>query len=251
MSKREIRKVWNDLMERCYTDNHKLSYVYKRNNVKVDKEWHDFETFYKDMKDSYRRDAYLARYDKTKNFSKNNVKWAVKYNPKRIRKDAKLVTYNGKTQTASQWAREIGLNESILINRLNRGMDVEKALTMPLQQRDKYVKINNKIQNVGQWLKENNLTKSIVKTRMQNGFSLEQALTVPVNKVNEKRGINEPKANSVMVEIDGKIQHISAWLRELETHFSTLYYRQQRGKLNRKESLLWEKWKRLSVRENK
>lgn len=38
------------------------------------------------------------------------------------------VTYNGKTQTVSEWAEEVGINYFTLYRRLERGWDIEKAL---------------------------------------------------------------------------------------------------------------------------
>jgi DNA invertase Pin-like site-specific DNA recombinase len=47
--------------------------------------------------------------------------------------DARRITYQGRTQHLSAWARETGINLSTLWNRLTRyGWSVEKAFTRPL-----------------------------------------------------------------------------------------------------------------------
>jgi hypothetical protein len=50
------------------------------------------------------------------------------YRPRLWRGDY-TVTYNGKTQTVSEWAEEFGLNYFTLYRRLQRGWDVERALS--------------------------------------------------------------------------------------------------------------------------
>lgn len=47
----------------------------------------------------------------------------------RLWKGDYTVTYNGRTQTVSEWAEEMGMNYFTLYRRLQRGWDVERALT--------------------------------------------------------------------------------------------------------------------------
>jgi hypothetical protein len=42
-----------------------------------------------------------------------------------------LITFRGRTQTTSRWARELGLSPSGLRDRLTQGWPLEEALTMP------------------------------------------------------------------------------------------------------------------------
>ena len=41
----------------------------------------------------------------------------------------KTLTYRGRTQTVSQWARELGIKPSLINARLRKGMSIEQALT--------------------------------------------------------------------------------------------------------------------------
>lgn len=47
----------------------------------------------------------------------------------RVWKGDYTITYNGRTQTVSEWAEEVGINYFTLYRRLSRGWDVERALT--------------------------------------------------------------------------------------------------------------------------
>lgn len=53
----------------------------------------------------------------------------------------KELTFNGKTQSITAWAAEVGLNRPALYDRINRhGWSVEEALTIPAGERRKKVK---------------------------------------------------------------------------------------------------------------
>jgi len=46
-----------------------------------------------------------------------------------------LLTFRGKTQSLSSWARELGISRSLLSVRLHRNWSVEKALSTPPRKR--------------------------------------------------------------------------------------------------------------------
>lgn len=51
------------------------------------------------------------------------------------RKTNRVITFNGKTQILSDWARDLGMQESSLGHRLDSGWSLEKALTTPPDKR--------------------------------------------------------------------------------------------------------------------
>ena len=57
------------------------------------------------------------------------------------------LTYNGKTQSITKWAEEVGLNRPALYDRINRhGWSVEEALTIPAgERRKKPVKVEGQV----------------------------------------------------------------------------------------------------------
>ena len=48
----------------------------------------------------------------------------------------KLIEWNGKSQTATEWARELNLNQNSLAYRLRQGWSAERALTTPMLKRE-------------------------------------------------------------------------------------------------------------------
>ena len=51
---------------------------------------------------------------------------------RKIRKNAKLIEYNGKKQTYGEWEKETGINRYTLMYRIDHGWSVEEAFTTPI-----------------------------------------------------------------------------------------------------------------------
>lgn len=61
----------------------------------------------------------------------------------------KELTFNGKTQSITAWAAEVGLQRPALYDRINRhGWSVEEALTIPAGGRRKSAKAETEVENV-------------------------------------------------------------------------------------------------------
>jgi len=82
------------------------------------KEWEDFNTFVRDMKDSYYDGATLCREDKTKPFSAINCFWTDKSNA--IKKPVRILTYNGQTMPLLEWCYKLELNVQGVVQRYHR-----------------------------------------------------------------------------------------------------------------------------------
>jgi hypothetical protein len=117
---------------RCYNpkdDNYKK---YGARGITVSQEWlESFESFYRDM-GSRPPGTSLERLDNNGPYCKENCVWAdrvTQNNNKRIRHDARLVSWNGKTQPLSAWAKELHIAYGTLQRRLDRKWSVERAFT--------------------------------------------------------------------------------------------------------------------------
>lgn len=53
---------------------------------------------------------------------------------RKVRKDAKLIEFNGKAQSYAQWEKETGINRYTLSYRIDHGWSVEDALTTPINE---------------------------------------------------------------------------------------------------------------------
>lgn len=60
-----------------------------------------------------------------------NLRWVVSKVSGNNRRTNRPVTWNGKTQSVTMWAEELGMDPATLIGRLNRNWGVERALSTP------------------------------------------------------------------------------------------------------------------------
>ena len=69
-------------------------------------------------------DKTLDRIDNNRNYNKENCKWSTKIEQCNNKRNNRLMTYKGKTQTIAQWSRELNINYNTLIERLNKGISI-------------------------------------------------------------------------------------------------------------------------------
>ena len=129
--------VWDDMIGRCYRKSNPRYNNYGERGIIVCDEWRQFEQFYEHVSKlpNYNKKGYtLDRIDSDGNYEPNNVRWADNETQANNKTSNHYVTYDGKTQTVTQWAREKGLKPSTLINRLDTlHWNVEKALNTPVK----------------------------------------------------------------------------------------------------------------------
>lgn len=135
-SNTKLYNVWKKMKERCNNPNSKSYKIYGAEGKKVCDEWlHDFQAFYEwSMANGYKEGLTIERIDGTKGYSPDNCKWTTRIEQMNNIRNNKYLTYNDKTKTRAQWAREMGINYNTLIFRLDKlNWDIEKALTTPIK----------------------------------------------------------------------------------------------------------------------
>lgn len=107
-------------------------------NIGICKEWEGHpENFCKWADENgFKKGLTLDRIDGYSDYSPENCRWVTPEVQANNRPTYnRNITFNGKTQSISLWAKELGIAESTLRSRIcKRHMPVEKALTMPVQQ---------------------------------------------------------------------------------------------------------------------
>jgi len=120
---------WNTMMMRCYNPNSTSYPYYGAKGIRVCKRWHKFANFHIDMGDRPSINHTLDRRDTTKDYSKENCRWATKQEQARNRSNNTLLTFNNKTQCMAAWAEELTLPDYIIHNRIKAGWSVERTLS--------------------------------------------------------------------------------------------------------------------------
>lgn len=100
--------------------------------VTISPRWRSYEVFLKDMGEKPKGFT-LERKDNSKGYSKANCKWATRTEQQNNRRSNRCLSFQGKTKTVTQWARQFNISASTLFWRLNRGWDVKRALTQPIR----------------------------------------------------------------------------------------------------------------------
>lgn len=136
-SQTRLYKIWSAIKDRCYNENSKEYIDYGGRGISMCKSWRDSFEVFRDwaLENNYSDNLTIDRIDFNGNYEPNNCRWTTMKEQSNNRRSNHLLTYNGKTQTMTQWAEELGLGYCTLQSRINRdGWTVEEALTIPAGQ---------------------------------------------------------------------------------------------------------------------
>lgn len=123
---------WEQMIQRCTDVGCKDYKWYGGRGIYVCARWLDFRNFFADMGERPLGRS-IDRIKSDGNYEPSNCRWADKFQQKHNRADNLQLTFNGKTQPAAVWAREIGMNKITLYSRLRAGWSTERALSAPLR----------------------------------------------------------------------------------------------------------------------
>ena len=124
-----LLRIWRAMLHRCYKETDEHYDYYGGRGIKVCDDWHDFETFQKwALANGYADNLTIDRLDGNKDYCPENCSWATMTVQNNHKSDTKWLTYKGKTQSLSDWCRELGLDYFRTKTRLNSlGWSVEDA----------------------------------------------------------------------------------------------------------------------------
>lgn len=131
-------QAWWNMLARCTNPEHDWYSDYGGRGIQVCERWRDsFENFYADMGPRPSPDHSLDRENNDGNYEPGNVRWATKPQQNRNLRVNALMTLNGKSATAAEWAEITGISAITIATRRKRGWSDERALTTPPQPRAK------------------------------------------------------------------------------------------------------------------
>jgi hypothetical protein len=117
-----------DMFARCNNPNNDQYKDYGGRGIRVCERWNNFQTFVADV-GKRPRGKTLDRIDNDGHYEPGNCKWSTKKEQSRNSRRNVLLTFEGRTQIAIDWASELGINISTLYKRLNAsGWDAATAL---------------------------------------------------------------------------------------------------------------------------
>lgn len=134
MTDTPIYRKWSMMKTRCNNPKRDHYQWYGGKGIKVCNEWLNFENFYSwAMTNGYRDDLTIERIDINKGYEPSNCKWIPLKQQAFNKTNTRRLTFNGKTQSLTEWSIELGWKPWVLSTRLNKyHWSVEKALSTPL-----------------------------------------------------------------------------------------------------------------------
>jgi hypothetical protein len=131
-------KSWHAMLTRCLNPKHKQFSDYGGRGITVCSEWQEgFANFLRDMGKRPSLRHTLDRVDNDGNYEPGNCRWATwkeQINNRPPRRHMTSITFEGRTMSQTEWAKELGVSRSVVSRRLKR-MPLAVALRHGLYQR--------------------------------------------------------------------------------------------------------------------
>jgi len=124
--------TWAGMLRRCYAPTDKGYKRYGARGITVDPSWFSFESFIKDMGDKPGRGYWLERIDNNGPYAPWNCKWATPKEQGNNRRGNRVLEFNQRKLTISQWADALGKSRKLIGSRLLAGWSVQDALMLPV-----------------------------------------------------------------------------------------------------------------------
>lgn len=137
MTGTHLYRCYRQMLNRCYNTNIDHYHMYGGRGITVCKEWKYDYTAFKEwaLGNGYQEGLSLDRIDVNGNYEPSNCRWIALEDQCHNKRQSRHYAYKGKVQDIAQWAKEYGLKYATLAGRLNRGWDIETALTKAIDTR--------------------------------------------------------------------------------------------------------------------
>lgn len=134
MSQDRIHNIWRGMKQRCMDPNFHGFREYGGRGITVCPEWAESFEAFRDwaLANGYQDDLTIDRIDNDGPYSPDNCQWITNKVQQSNRRNNRLLTYDGRTQTLAQWAEETGIGWGTIAARIRSGWSVDRALTEPI-----------------------------------------------------------------------------------------------------------------------
>jgi len=134
MEKTSTYVIWAGMKQRCMNPKAPGYKWYGALGVKVCDEWLIFENFLEDMGERPEGMS-LDRIDSTKNYCKDNCRWATAKQQIRNRRVTKMHEMDEESLALGDWADRYGIHVRRVQQRINAGWSLRDALTTQVRMR--------------------------------------------------------------------------------------------------------------------
>lgn len=229
---------YNNMKTRCYNPRNASYKNYGGRGIKVCDRWLDsFWLFLVDMGEKPSPKHSLDRIDNHGDYSKENCRWATPEEQMNNVRYNVLLTHDGRTMTATEWAREIGIGVSTIYARINDfGMSHSEALTRPIRDHNlisdnlrhsnaKPVTFNGETHTLSEWARRLGVKTTTISRRVAR-LGVERALGEPIEPYRPKGGYEMVGHKSAKpIAFNGETHTTSGWADKLGIPYATMKWR--------------------------
>lgn len=126
-------RAWAKMLARCRNPKDPNFMRYGGRGITVCERWNNFQDFIADMGARPSSFHSIERINNNEGYSPDNCKWATRPEQQRNRRNNIRITFNGETLVLQDWAKKVGIRPQSLLKRINKGWDLERAMTTPAQ----------------------------------------------------------------------------------------------------------------------
>jgi DNA-binding XRE family transcriptional regulator len=185
MSQSRLYKEWRGMLLRCTTPSHKSYKDYGGRGISVCTQWHEFPNFQEwALANGYNDNLTIDRIDVNGNYEPSNCRFTDMITQCNNRRSSKFITYQGKTMSQAQWARELGISRGAITQRAKRNLPVNEILRTEKhahrgeKHRQNLITFNGITMNQKQWAERVGVSPTTLGRRLKE-WGIERALTQP------------------------------------------------------------------------
>lgn len=136
--RRKLKDAYRNMLARCYDPSNDRYENYGGRGIRVCDEWLDPASgrlrFYRwCIENGVERELQIDRIDVNGNYCPENCRFVDAFIQANNTTRNRWLTYQGKTQTLADWARETGMAYGVLKHRVDRGWSVERIMNQPVR----------------------------------------------------------------------------------------------------------------------
>lgn len=132
-----LYRIWERMRQRCNNPNSTDYQHYGGRGIHICEEWSSYSAFEDwSLSSGYDDGLSIDRIDNSLGYSPDNCRWVSMNIQANNKRNNRILTYNGRTQTLSKWAEETGLYHSTISRRIDiYGWSISDALSKPAKGR--------------------------------------------------------------------------------------------------------------------
>lgn len=188
LSKHPLRGVHKAMLNRCYKKDDPQYENYGGKGVIICEEWRNSYEIFANwaLENGWQKGLHIDK-DKLapekpgKIYSPEFCLFLTCKENSQYKGDNRMLTYNGETLSASQWADKFGMKYNTFMVRLENGWDFEKIANKPVRVDKLYLNYNGEYIHINDLAKAFNISTGSIRNRIKDGWTVERAVETPID----------------------------------------------------------------------